>query len=58
MGRNRRKIKIKDPIYGKFYSFAIYKIQNDNVDILFATGEFSNCVWEIYRRENNDLNFL
>jgi len=37
------KIMIKDPIYGKFYSF----------DILFAAGEFSNCVWGIYLKENN-----
>ena len=43
-----KKIKIKDPIYGKFYSLGVYKIQNDNVDILFAAGEFSNCVWGIY----------
>lgn len=47
------KIKIKDPIYSKFYSFDVYKIKNDNVNVLFAAGEFSNCVWGIYRRENN-----
>jgi len=42
------KIKIKDPLYGKFYSFEIYKIRNIDVDIFFAAGEFSNCVWGIY----------
>jgi hypothetical protein len=47
------KIKIIDPLYSKFYSFDIYKIQNDNVDILFAAGEFSNCIWGIYLKENN-----
>jgi hypothetical protein len=47
------KINIKDPIYSKFYSFDVYKINNDNVDILFAAGEFSNCVWGIYLKENN-----
>ena len=48
-----KKIKIKDPLYGKFYSFDVYKIQNENVDVLFAAGEFSNCVWGIYLKENN-----
>ena len=45
------KIKIQDPIYPKFYSFDVYKIHNGNVDILFAAGEFSNCVWGIYLKE-------
>jgi hypothetical protein len=47
------KINIQDPIYSKFYSFDVYKINNDNVDILFGAGEFSNCVWGIYLQENN-----
>ena len=47
------KIKIKDPIYSKFYSFDVYKIHNDNVYVLFAAGEFSNCVWGIYLKEKN-----
>lgn len=47
------KIKINDPVYGKFYSLDVYKMQNDNVDVLFAAGEFSNCVWGIYLKGNN-----
>jgi hypothetical protein len=46
------KIRVKDPVYGQFYSFDVYKIQN-NLDVLFAAGEFSNCVYGIYRREEN-----
>ena len=48
-----KKINIKDPLYGTFYSFEVYKIQNDTVEIIFAAGEFSNNVWGIYRIENN-----
>jgi len=47
------KIKVKDPVYSKFYRLEVYKIQNDTIDITFAAGEFSNCVWGIYLRENN-----
>jgi hypothetical protein len=52
------KIKVKDPLYGRFYSFDVFKIQKDNTTILFAAGEFSNCVWGIYLKENSILNIL
>jgi hypothetical protein len=48
-----KKIKAKDPLYAQFYNFDVFKIQNGNVEILFAAGEFSNSVWGIYLKENN-----
>ncbi len=47
------KINVKDPLYGRFYSFDVYKIQNDKAEVLFVAGEFSNCVWGIYLKEDN-----
>jgi hypothetical protein len=47
------KIKIKDPLYSQSYTFNVFKIQNDNIEILFAAGEFSNCIWGIYLKGNN-----
>ena len=47
-------IKIKDPLHGQFYCFDVYKIQSLNIEILFAAGEFSNCVWGIYLKEDKN----
>lgn len=47
------KIKIKDPLYGQFYTFNVFKIQNKDIEILFVAGEFSNGVYGIYLKENN-----
>jgi ribosomal protein S1 len=44
-----KKTNVKDPIYGKAYSFEIYKIENNNSEIQFVAGEFTNCVWGIYQ---------
>lgn len=41
-------INIKDPLYKQNFCFYIYKIKNNNIEIIFAAGEFSNCVWGIY----------
>jgi hypothetical protein len=43
-----KKINLKDPLYGKKYCFEIYKIENTDIEIMFAAGEFSNNVWAIY----------
>ncbi len=43
-----KNTNVKDPSYGESYSFDIYKIQNDNIEIVFAAGEFSNNVYGIY----------
>jgi hypothetical protein len=44
-------INVKDPLYGQQYSFAVYEISNENIKVIFAAGEFSNCVWGIYQNE-------
>lgn len=41
-------INIKDPIYNQPYTFPVYKIVSGDSSAIFATGEFSNCVWGIY----------
>ncbi|MFH6998067.1 hypothetical protein ACHRVZ_09050 [Flavobacterium sp. FlaQc-57] len=53
--RTDEKIKIKDPLYSQDFIFEVFKIQKDNSDILFAAGEFSNCVWGIYQKENIEI---
>lgn len=50
----KEKININDPLYGQSYLFDVYKIQNLNIEVLFAAGEFSNCVWGIYLNEDNN----
>jgi hypothetical protein len=50
----KEKININDPLYGQSYLFDVYKIQNLNIEVLFAAGEFSNCVWRIYLNEDNN----
>jgi hypothetical protein len=47
------KIRVKDPVYGQFYSFNVFKIQNKDIEILFVAGEFSNGVYGIYLKGNN-----
>ncbi len=44
-------INVKDLLYGQQYSFAVYEISNENIKVIFAAGEFSNCVWGIYQNE-------
>lgn len=44
------KIDIKDPLYGKSYSFPIYEINDSNIKVIFAAGEFSNGVYGIYQQ--------
>ena len=44
-------IQIKDPLYGKAYSFNVYEISNKENKVKFAAGEFSNCIWGIYMQE-------
>ena len=46
-------IAIKDPLYNQDYRFTVYKIATSGKSILFAAGEFSNCVWGIYEKKNN-----
>jgi hypothetical protein len=48
------KINLKDPIYFQDYSFSIFNIKTKKSNILFAAGEFSNCVWGIYIQEKEN----
>jgi hypothetical protein len=29
----------------------VYEIETDNLNVRFAAGEFSNCVWGIYQQQ-------
>jgi hypothetical protein len=48
------KIDIKDPMYGKSYSFHIYEINDSTIKVIFAAGEFSNGVFGIYRQSKKN----
>ena len=39
---------VKDPLYGREFTFTIYEIENGNKKVKFAGGEFSNGMWGIY----------
>ncbi|MZQ83256.1 hypothetical protein GQF01_14165 [Paenibacillus sp. 5J-6] len=40
-----------DPIYKVKKYFTVWSVQKDNGEvILFAAGEFSNCIWGIYTK--------
>ena len=49
--RTGQKIVVKDPLYGQEHSMDIYEIANKESTVVFAAGEFSNCVWGIYIRD-------
>ena len=42
---------VKDPRYGQPFSFPVYEIVAGDSRILFAAGEFSNCIWGFYTPE-------
>lgn len=42
------KIEVKDPTYGRKYTFTVYEISTDNRVVTFAAGEYSNSIWGIY----------
>ena len=39
---------VNDPLYGQRYEFAVYSITASSGTVVFAAGEFSNCVWGFY----------
>ncbi|WP_374446431.1 hypothetical protein [Epilithonimonas sp.] len=43
-------IEVKDPLYQQDFVLDIYKINAVGKDIVFAAGEFSNCIWGIYQK--------
>ncbi len=46
-----RKIFVKDPLYGQTHTMEVYEIETDNLNVRFAAGEFSICVWGIYQQQ-------
>ena len=44
-----RKVQVKDPVYHQDFTFRIYEMLDGNKVVLFAAGEFSNCMWGFYR---------
>jgi hypothetical protein len=48
-----QRIVVKDPLYNQEYTMNVYEIQNVDTKIIFAAGEFSNCVWGIYQKSLN-----
>ncbi|MBL7865478.1 MAG: hypothetical protein JNK10_11405 [Cyclobacteriaceae bacterium] len=43
-----KTIHVKDPLYGKEFTFPVYEIESKNKKVTFAAGEFSNNMWGIY----------
>ncbi len=50
---SKPKAKVKDPSYKQDFSFNVYEIVTRNKKILFAAGEYSNCVWGFYTLKDN-----
>ncbi|MEO0795469.1 MAG: hypothetical protein AAFX93_09915 [Verrucomicrobiota bacterium] len=42
---------VKDPLYGKELRFRVYEIRCDGRSIVFAAGEFSNCIWGFFAKK-------
>jgi hypothetical protein len=40
---------VDDPQYGQTFEFSVYEIVTPKKRIVFAAGEFSNCIWGFYR---------
>jgi hypothetical protein len=43
-----RNANVKDPVYGQPHEFQVYELAVEERSLLFAAGEFSNCVWGFY----------
>lgn len=39
---------VTDPLYGSPFEFPVYAVEASGKRVLFAAGEFSNCVWGFY----------
>ena len=48
----KESAEVTDPKYGIKKSFLVYKIKEEEKEIEFVAGEFSNCVWGFYVRKN------
>lgn len=47
-------VEVTDPKYGEKKLFTVFKILEENKEIEFAAGEFSNFVWGFYIRKNKE----
>lgn len=45
---------VRDPFYGSPFEFPVYAIEAGAKRVLFAAGEFSNCVWGFYVPEQTE----
>jgi len=43
-------INVKDPLHKQNYVLDVYKIYANGKEIIFAAGEFSNCIYGIYQK--------
>lgn len=43
------KISVKDSLYGQVHTMNVWEIEDGRKKVKFSAGEFSNCVWGIYR---------
>jgi len=46
--REGQKAEVKDPLYNQDFHFEVFQISIFNRHIVFAAGEFSNCIWGFY----------
>jgi hypothetical protein len=46
--RGEQTASVTDPAYGQRFTFHVYEIQMGKKRVVFAAGEFSNCMWGFY----------
>lgn len=51
------KIIVKDPLHGQEHNLCVYEIRKGDLTVKFAAGEFSNCMWGIYKQKTTSMIF-
>jgi hypothetical protein len=46
--KDHKEAVVKDPHHGEDFLFTVYEITVGQQHIVFAAGEFSNCIWGFY----------
>jgi hypothetical protein len=46
--RQGESATVQDPLYGQSFTFPVYDMATGKERVVFAAGEFSNCVWGFY----------
>lgn len=41
--------EVRDPLYQQRFRFPVYELRAAGGTVVFAAGEFSNCIWGFYR---------